>query len=78
MENVVSICNWDDKDREVLFEPLKGEVDRKKTLISINRSLLERFRQLHPQQPNGKHKGLSLSDAVNKGLLIYLKVYEDE
>lgn len=78
MENAVCVCNWSQQDREVLFESIKGRVDRKDTKVCINQSLLDRFQRLHPQQPNGKHKGLTLSDAVNTGLLIYLKVYEEE
>ena len=78
MENAVSIHNWNNNDREVLFEQLKGDVDRQRVNIKINRSLLKRFRKLHPHQANGKHQGTTLSEAANKGLLLYVKLYEHE
>ena len=78
MGNAVAIHNWNDMDREVLYEPLRGEVDRQRTNVKINRSLLERFEKLHPRKPDRTFSGISLSDAINKGLLLYLKLYEDE
>ena len=78
MENSLKINNWTESDRKVLFESLKGNVNRKKKSIHINEDLLERFEKLHPKKANNTHTGLTLSDAVNKGLLIYMKLYEDE
>lgn len=78
MNNSVCINNWNDKDREVLFEPLRGDTNRQDKKVCINNTLLDRFQKLHPQQANGKHKGTTLSDAVNKGLLLYMKLYEQE
>ena len=78
MENSVNINNWTENDRKVLFEPLTRDLNRKKKSIHINESLLERFEKIHPKKNNNTHSGISLSDAVNKGLLLYLKLYEDE
>lgn len=78
MENSVKINNWTESDRIVLFESLKGNVNRKKIRIHINVDLLDRFEKLHPRKANNTHTGLSLSDAMNKGLLLYMKLYEDE
>lgn len=78
MQNTVSISNWTDQDHKVLYESLKGEVDRTPVRITINRSLLERYDKLHPRMANNRRKGKTLSDAINIGLLIYMKLYEDE
>ena len=78
MNNTVSITNWNDKDREVLFEPLKGDVDRQRASVKINRSLIARFEKLHPRKNDKTFSGTTLSDAVNKGLLLYMKLYEQE
>ena len=78
MNNAVCINNWNDMDREVLFEPLKGVVDRQRANVKINRSLIARFEKLHPRKNDNTFSGTSLSDAVNKGLLLYLKLYEQE
>ena len=78
MSNSIKIENWNDSDRKVLFEPLTRDLNRKKKSIHINVDLLNRFEKLHPKKANNTHTGISLSQAVNKGLLLYLKLYEDE
>ena len=78
MENSVSIHNWNDMDRDVLFETLRGDTDRQRTNVTINPSLIARFEQLHPRKTNKIFSGTTLSDALNKGLLLYLKLYEEE
>jgi len=76
--NRVIITNWNTRDHEVLYESLKGNRNRIKKSIHINEDLLSRFERLHPKRNNHTHSGVSLSDAVNKGLLLYIKLYEDE
>ena len=78
MSNSIKIENWNDSDSKVLFEPLTRDLNRKKKSIHINVDLLNRFEKLHPKKANNTHTGISLSQAVNKGLLLYLKLYEDE
>lgn len=78
MSNTVRIENWTDSDREILFESIRGDRKRTKKSIHINDTLIERFGKLHPKRANNTHTGVSLSDAVNKGLLLYLKLYEEE